>query len=301
MATVTATLVASGQPRAVQVVLSGLTPGEGYAVVGTTGDGSWQPVGASRWPVPGGAGVATGGQVVLVDNRAPLNIPVTYVMHHGSPGTVVASEPVTVPYPGESILQTLDGRTVIDFEWVDDGLPVELVIRSATFDVAGRSRPAVRFAVGGVGGGSMTIRTAPAATRALTEALTSGGPLVLRTNGEIRDLSAVEILLAKTATNALFEGEMGDGSWSWRTWVIGYLLVDDPEPSTVMAAFTWTDHDEAMARAGFTWPDFEDLFFPETWDDFDTYEWTQLAPGDAPAPAGLGQQPLGTSSLGGTS
>ncbi|WP_182112884.1 hypothetical protein [Actinotalea sp. JY-7876] len=268
MPSIAVELVSAGDPRPVQIVLSGVPSGAGYKVVGATSDGR-------TWPVPGGEGTSTGDQVVLVDNRAALNTPVTYsALVSGLTYMVQLPEPIH--HVDGHVLQSLDGRAVVAFKWDDDGMPRELSMASVAFPVPGRRRPPGRFVPGGDGGGSMTIKTAPAQTRALTEMLLTGRPLVLRTDGQVRDLDPVEIILPQRVSNALFEGDVeGDGVWSWRTWSIEYLLVDDPEPGTALAAFTWADFDTAMT--GRTWADFDALFAGSTWDDFDTYDWGQLA------------------------
>lgn len=268
MVALTATVVASmPEPRPVQVVLSGVVAGKTYTVTGSTA--------GSSWPVPGGVGVSDGTQVVLVDNRAALNASVTYSAVVD--GVTYSAAPVTVTYSGARryVLQSLDGQTVVTI-WLDDnGLPREPLLRSTAFDVPGRRRPPARFQLGGDGGGSIIVRTDATGTERLTELLLTGRPVVLRTDGTVRDLAAVELLLPQIASNRLNAGTaMGpDARRRERTWTISYLLVDDPEPTTPLSAWTWDDFDAAMADE--TWATFDALFTGDTWNDFDTTDWGQ--------------------------
>jgi len=259
-------LVPSGTPNPVQIVLTGIPNGVAYEVTGTTGDGS-------SWPVPGGAGVSTGAQVVLVDNRSALNSPVTYTATWG--GATYTSAPIAVPYAGRAVLQSLDGQTTIPFVWRDNGDPREYVVRSVAFDIPNRARPAIRYATGGDGGGTLQIRTARTASAELVNALRTGRPLVLRTDGAIRDIPAVEIILIRAASNRSWGAITAPGVVSAdRVWDLPYILVDDPEPGTALAAWSWDDFDAAMATR--TWADHDALFAGSTWDAWDTYPWGQL-------------------------
>jgi hypothetical protein len=259
-----ATLVASGDPNPVQLVITGIPNGVDYEVVGTAADGS-------AWPVPGGVGTSDGGQVVLVDNRGALNTPTTYVATWS--GVAHTSLPITVPYTKGYVLQSLDGRTVVPFVWRDNGIPREYVIRATTFDVPGRRRPPVRYASGGDGGGTLEIRTTPTGTAALVDALHAGRPLVLRTDGAMRDLPAVDLLLITRAANRSWGAITAPNAAPSpdRVWDLQYTLVNDPEPSVALSAWTWDDFDDATL----TWDEFDALAL--TWDQFDTYPWGQLS------------------------
>lgn len=265
--TIAASLVSADIPRPVQIVVNGVPSGTAYTVVGTTGDGS-------TWPVPGGSGVSNGGQVVLVDNRSALNTPVTYTVTAG--GSTYAAAAVVVAFPGQYVLQSLDGQTSVAFVWQDNALPREPVIASAVFEVPGRDRPPVRFVPGAAGGGRLQIRADREHSSRLLSLVKAGRPLVIRTDGNVRDMPAVDIVLATSAPNELWAGHGGKSTD--RVWDVDYLLVDDPEPSVALAAFTWDDFDAAMA--GRTWStgssSFDALFTGQTWNGFDTYDWDQL-------------------------
>lgn len=240
--TLTATLVPSGDPNPVQVVLAGVPSGTAYTVTGTALE--------SSWPVPGGQGVSTGAQVILVDNRSALNAPVTYTATVG--GVTYAAAPVTVAFPDRYVLQSLDGQTAAQFVWRANGLPREYEFGSHASAVPGRRRPPVRFAPGGDGGGSLSLRADRANTARLEDLLLSGRPLVLRTDGAIRDLPAVDLILPRSAGTVTWDAVTRDGVPDGRVWSISYLLVDDPEPSTVLSAWTWDDFDAAMASRTWT-------------------------------------------------
>jgi hypothetical protein len=260
------TLLEADDPQPVQIVVDALTEGTDYVVVGRTGDGQ-------TWPVPGGVGTATGEQIILVDNRSPWGTPITYVLT--ADGATRVSRTVTVAFDGKCLMQSLDGRVRVEFVWRDNALPRELEQNAATFPVPGRPRPPARFAPGGDGGGALDIRTDATNTRLLQALLLTGRPIVVRTDGTVRDWPAVELLLPLRASNQLWGGvTRPNDTRTDRVWSLEYVLVDDPEPSTPLSVWTWDDFDAAMA--GKTWDDFDALFAASTWNDFDTYDWGQL-------------------------
>ena len=264
--TIVASLVSAGSPQPVQIVVNGVPAGVAYTVVGSTGDGS-------TWPVPGGSGVSAGSQVVLVDNRSALSAPVTYVLTAG--GVTYTSNVVVVAFPDKYVIQSLDGQTSVRFVLRSNGLPGEPTFASTAFDVPGRDRPPVRFVPGGDGGGELEIRTDRENTVTLRALLKAGRPLVVRTDGNVRDFPAVELILPTGGRNQLWDVAEPGGMSTDRVWSLPYLLVDDPEPGTALSAFTWDDFDAAWA--GKTWADFDAYFAGLTWDAFDTTDWENLA------------------------
>lgn len=261
MAVSISAILLSGSPAPVQVVVSGVPAGEPYEVRGQFG--------LDSWPIPGGRGVSDGAQVVLVDSRAPLRSAVTYTV---MVGTVTAtSQPVTVPYPEKYVIQSLDGRQKVGFVWRDNGLPRDPYIDNAAFPVPGRRRPPIRFAPGGDGTGALEIRADRHNSEALHELLMEGRPLVVRTDGQVRDLKPVDIIMPTAAPSALFEGDGGISTQ--RIWQLSYLLVDDPEPDTVLGAATWDQFDEIYAPS--TWDQFDAEWATQTWDQFDAEDWAQ--------------------------
>jgi len=267
MVTITASLVTSaGSPPPVQIVIGDVPSGAEYVATGNTGGGS-------SWGVPGGTGVGDGGQVVLVDNRSALNTPVTYSVV--VQGVTYSAPPVTVLHSGKAVLQSLDGQTSVDFVWLSNSLPREPQINVATFNVPGRRRPPVRFAPGGDGGGELLIRADHANNDAIWDLLHSGRPVLVRTDGTMRDWPAVELILLTSAPSRLWEAVEGGQLSTQRVWSLGFLFVDDPEPSRALSAWTWDDFDEAATVSFPTWNDFDALFASSTWDEFDTTEWGQ--------------------------
>lgn len=264
--TIATSLVPAADPAPVQLVVEGIPVGVPFTVQGVLGE--------ATWPVPGGVGVGTGGQVALVDNRAPLRVPFRYRVV--VEGRAHESAQVVVPYGGRQLLQSLDGDVVVEFVWQASGLPREAGVRSAVFDVPGRARPPVRTVPGADGGGSLLVRTSQVASLGVRSLLRSGRVVVVRTDGLVRDWPPVELLLITGATSAMWDAiDPATGRMSTdRVWSLSYVLVDDPQPSAILSAFTWDDFDEAMFSR--TWDDFDALFAGSTWDDFDTYPWTQL-------------------------
>lgn len=260
MISITATLL-SGSPAPVQVVVTGVPVGESFEVRGQ--------LGMVSWPVPGGRGVGDGSQLVLVDSRAPLRAAVTYTVTAGAESA--SSLPVTVPYPEKYVIQSLDGRQKVDFVWRDNGMPRDPFIDNAAFAVPGRRRPPIRFAPGGDGTGSLEIRVDRANGEVLHEMLMDGRPMVVRTDGQVRDLKAVDVIMITASPNVLFEGDGGISTQ--RVWSLSYLLVDDPEPDVILAAATWGDFNDIYA--GMTWAEFNTEWAGQTWADFNAYDWAQ--------------------------
>lgn len=260
---VVAAVVDSGAPAPVQIVFRALA-GEEYVVTGSAL--------GSTWPVPGGVGVADGSQVVLVDNRSALNVPVVYTVTIG--GVPYQAAPVTVALPGVKVaLQSLNGRTsVILDDFHANGMPRETEVNAHVSRVPGRFRPPVRYATGGAGGGAYRVRTDRAGSEAMWTLLEAGRPIIVRTDGNVRDHPAVEIVLITAAPSSLFEaydretGQMSDG----RVWDLSFLLVDDPEPSARLSLWSWDQIDEL----GLTWDQVDALGL--TVDQAETYDWGQL-------------------------
>lgn len=267
MVSISASLVTTaGSPPPVQIVLGDVPSGAEYVVTGNTGGGS-------SWSVPGGSGVGDGGQIVLVDNRSALNTPVTYSVV--VQGVTYSAPAVTVAHDGRAVLQSLDGLTSVDFVWLSNGLPREPQINAATFNVPGRRRPPVRFARGGDGGGDLLIRADRENGAAIGDLLRSGRPVLVRTDGTMRDWPAVELVLLVSAPSRLWEAVEAGQLSTQRVWSLSFLFVDDPEPSRALSAWTWDDFDEAADASFSTWDAFDALFTGATWNDFDTTEWGQ--------------------------
>lgn len=259
--TVTASLVDTGSPApAVELVVDGIPSGAAYAIEGA--------VSGRSWPVPGGVGVGTGSSLVLLDNRAALNMPVQYRVLSG--GAVYESGSVLVPMAADVLVQSLDGSVVAVpvVLTYPTTLPEEPAPQFSVFQVPGRARPPVHHAPGGEGGSAIEVVTATAGSVALRSLMRAGAPVVIRFGAQVWDAAPVQIAVLTAAPSAAV------GFEDWRRWSLSYLLVDDPQPSAVLSAWTWDDFDEAMTSR--TWGEFDALFAGSTWDDLDTYPWGQL-------------------------
>lgn len=258
--TVQVALVGAGTPRDVQIVIPGLIAGERYAVEGVA-DGF-------TWPVRGGKGTSDGTTLVLGDTMTPLNAPVTYRVTVN--GTLRwTSDPIVVAAPGKYILQSLDGRMVAAPTLMSNGLPRSLDVRTAAFSIPGRARPVVRMDATGDGGGHLLLDTTGSDTRDLYDLLAAGRPIVIRTDGDVRDMAPVDVALITDASSVLTDARIQDGDT--RRWTITYLLIDDPDPNAVLALSTWDDFDAVYA--GQTWSAFDTQWSSSTWDDFDRFDW----------------------------
>lgn len=241
---ITATLVTMNQPRAVQIVVSGLTAGASYVVQGSTADGT-------LWPVPGGVGISSGANVNLVDNRAALNVPVIYRVTSGAVTEVATA--VVVPYVSAyglsriQLLQSLDGRTVVEVEASpEDSDARNLDLKGSVVDVPGRTRPLGRYVRGGDGGGSISGFTVGSDTTKLHSLLVRGRPLVVRTTSFLPGIPAVDLIKPMYASHVLRGIKSVD--YDKRFWSIPFILVDDPEPGAVISVWTWDDFDLALAN-----------------------------------------------------
>lgn len=256
---VSVSLIGVYSPRTVQIVLTGLTPGQSYSV-----EGSWS---GGSWPVRAGTGTAADSHLVLSDIATPINVPVTYRVMHA--GVELVSDPVTVGYPYGAVLQSLSGAGSVPLVLKDNRAPLDLEMRQATFKIPGRPRPVVRYDIAAGESGELLAATDGADTQTLKELLKAGGILLMRSDGEVAaDLDAVAYLLITAAPSSLLVGTS-------RRWRLSYRVLDDPEPDTLTGLPTWDDFDAAYA--GLTWDDFDAEFSGLTWDDFDVSDWATRA------------------------
>lgn len=256
-------LVGATSPQVVQIAVSGLTPGLEVTVTGTAA--------GSTWLVRGGAVTATGGQIILTDVLAPLNVPIVYTV--SVDGFTIASDPIAVDYPDKYVMQSLDGRTVIPFEWVATGVPRSSALRSASYDVPRRTSPVVRWDVSGGESGTVSLRLTKSAGLVLRAHLREAGPVVVvRTDGAVRDTPPAEFWLLRSADSVLWDAVVAGEMSTDRVWSLAYDVIDDPEPSVVIAVATWDDFDAVYAES--TWDDVDDEWAGGTWDEFDRTDWS---------------------------
>lgn len=272
MPAVTASLVGVTTPQAVQVAVSGLTVGDTYDITGSVATAA----GVVSWPVRAGRGTATSTQVVVGDAAAPVNAPITYTVQTGANGSA-ASAPLTVPHAGRYLLQSVDGRTTATFGLRDNADPRTTRLRTATYAVSGRSRPPSRWDVAAGENGDLLLATAGTQTAALKALLEGGGPLLLRTDGAVRDLAPVEYVLPTAATRTL-TGAWVDGTpqtVNERLWQVRFEVIDDPEPDTALALSSWDDFDATYA--GLSGNDFDAEWAGQDGNTFDREDWASRA------------------------
>lgn len=235
---ISASLAGPTLPQVAQIVVTGLTVGQVYVVTGQAS--------GITWVVRGGQAVPAATQVVLTDVATPVNAPIVYTVASGAE-YAATSVPLTVPYPGEYVLTSLDGRLAVGFDWHGNDNPRDVRLRTATFEVPGRTTPVVRWDVASGETGELMLRATPAQTQALRLHLRERGPLmVLRTDGAQLDLAPVEYVAITRVTHVSF------GFDGTRLWSLAFEVIDDPEPATVLAVSTWDDFDVAYSTPSYT-------------------------------------------------
>lgn len=261
---VTAILAGGGYPQATQVTVTGLTVGVAFSVTASTPDG-WS------WTVRGGNGqLATATTAVLADISTPLGEPITYTAAQTG-WSPASATPVTVPFTGRYILQSLDGRVSIPFLWRDTGDQLETSMRAVAFEIPGRTTPVIRWDVSAGDSGEISAHMPRAASDALRAQLRTSGPvMVLRTDGAVRDIDPVQYVVITKATREMFGASNGFGTD--RIWSLAYLVIADPEPSMVLAASNGDDFDAAYSAL--TGTDFDAEWASLAWDDFDATDWS---------------------------
>lgn len=266
MIEITATVLTTSAPQPVQVLVSGLVDGDEYTVVGETLSGR-------RWGVPGGTGVSPGGQLQLVDNRAPVNTPVTYVVTTFE--DTVSSNEVQVEWAPETgspdyLIQSLDGQIIVPVcDWNDNGLPRTHPSNSATFRIEGRSRPVVVLSTGSAGSTTAQMRLSREAGDELLRILDRGGAVVVRTNGDTRDMPPSDIAVILSPDDLLWSG--GGGASNDRVWTLPFTWIDDPEPSVIPVVWDVDEVDSILS--GLTVDEVDTLFSGMTVDEVDAYDW----------------------------
>lgn len=258
--TVTASVLTMSAPASTQVVVAGLTVGQSYLVTGLSG--------AFSWPVPGGVSTALGASVVLVDNRAPINGPITYQAVVA--GTTYTSGSVTVSAPGmTTVLQSLSGGTKVPVNVSSVADDRSFTARVVAHPVAGRERPPTRYDSWTAEVGKLTIDADGPTTVALKTLLKPGAPVIRRSTVGLLDIPPSELIqITGTPGNLLYSQVVAQ-----RDWTFTFLVIDDPEPSVPVTAFTWDNFDTIYAT--FTWATWDTEWAPQTWDKFDRYNFGQ--------------------------
>ncbi|MEV7827499.1 hypothetical protein [Microbacterium enclense] len=252
---ITVSLVGATQPQLAQIVVSATTSGAAWTVTGTAG--------GSTWTVPGGRGSGDGQQLVLTDNRAPLNVPVTY--QFVSTATETAS-PIVIPQTvGDAVLQSLDGQTAVPVNLQDGTQVQELTPSLALFGIPGRRRPVARYSVTSDVSGEIIARAPITLSPAMDDLLAPGAPVLVRLTGPAMDLpltSVVGFTVISSTANVVT---------AVREWRLPFVTLDDPFMDTRLGAFSWDYIDNALA--GRTWNQIDTLFAGVTWNGVDQYDW----------------------------
>lgn len=257
---ITVTAVGGSTPPLLQVVVSATTVGVAWTLTGSAGGQSWT--------VPGGAGVGDGNALVRVDNRTPLNTPITYTYTPATGSAEVAS-PVTVTSVSGMVLQSLDGQKIVSVDLLNDSGSLELLPDQAMFKVPGRPRPVIRYNVTGDGGGSLHVGMDSTLTADFRELCASGAPVLVRRQEMGDDMPLVFVALFTKIGSDRFATDIG-----YREWVLPYLYVDDPYLDVALGAFSWDAVDTVMA--GRTWTQFDTVMSGLTWTQFDVLDWSTV-------------------------
>lgn len=259
---VTAALVGDpGEPpRRVQITVAGLTPGEPFVITGRDDHGN-------AWQVRGTGPAATSEAAILGDAAGSINTPRRYEVVQG--GVAATSKPVTVDYPGRQVIQSLDGFTTVPLWWIANGDPRDRATRQAMFQIPGRRHPVARVDTGMGDTGRWLIHTIQPYTQRLLDLLDKGGPIMLRTDGQVEDIPATEVVLVNRLPRRLSGGyRSGQNA---RQWDIEWTAMDDPEPLAVTAVATMADFDAVWA--GKMESDFDAAWAGRTEADFDAFDW----------------------------
>lgn len=247
-----------------QVVVHDLPAGASYEVIGTAG--------GYTWPLPGGVGVADGSdQIILVDTRAPFNVPVTYQLTYDASG-YASSNTVTLPLTGgvDVVLATIDGALEVVPASLGAGeFPRAVTPRVQVYQVPGRARGPVRWSPAARTGSTWELHCDMRQSAALDALLSTGRPLVYRLATPVRDLAPTDLIVVTEVSSTSFPDED-----AWRTWTLNFEYIDDPEPSNKPVVTSWDEFDEVYAED--TWDQFDADWAGSTWDDFDTFDWGQL-------------------------
>ncbi|WP_062077670.1 hypothetical protein [Demequina globuliformis] len=243
--TVSASLVGATTPRMVQIEVNGLTIGDEVTITGSTGPWSWYVRGASP-------AVASSSQLIRIDNTGAVNAPVVYTVRVD--GADYQTAPITVTYDGDYLLTSLDGETVVDFTWLDNADPREIAIDQHFSRVPGRRSTVVRFSEAGGESGEIAARTSFVNSRLLRAELGKSAPMILRTNGDIRDVPAVQVVSVAAAPSQLWAGD--GGTSKQRVWSLSWVETEDPYATVAVTNSTVADFNAFILTQGGTVADF---------------------------------------------
>ncbi len=264
---VTVSLVGTTSPRQVQIDVGGTSPGDIVSIVGSLGTFSWSVRGAADI-------VATGSQVLRRDNLAPVNVAFTYIVTVNA--VQYESSEITVTYGANYVLTGLDGLDSVDFTWLDNDAPVDIDFNQHFTRVPGRDTDVMRYAEGGVESGEYLVQTVKSDTLVLRTILRKGAPVVLRTNGSIRDIPPVSIV---GITSAHRELRRKGGNSSDRNWLLGWRDASDPRATVPVTAWTFADMNAVITAEGGTFADLNSYItaMGGTFADINAWDWESEA------------------------
>jgi hypothetical protein len=255
---ITATVLSTGTPPPIQVVVTDMEDGDEYTIVGAYGN--------HTWPVPGGRGTSNGDQLVLTDNRAPLNGDIDYIVTIAGVPTQTAST-VRLDLNATTLLQNLTGDQIATVEITDPRDPrTRSDRRVSVFSVHRRSDPVGRVGIPMTKGMTLGVEADGQHSATLAGILDTTSVIVRRNTVNLRDIPPVEILLITDDSDRLI-GAVG----VLRRYDLNAQIIADPEPHTALAAYDWDDFDAYWSDNTLDWDDFDAAF--ASWDEFDRTEW----------------------------
>lgn len=255
---ITADLVGSETPQRVQIVVSATPSGQSWTLYGSAGD--------LEWVVPGGMGVGDGNQLTLIDNRGPLNTPITYRF---VANTTQTAAPITrVQALGDAVIQSLDGQTTVVVNMQDGSQNWELQPNQQLFRIPNRRKNVARYAATSDQVGQVIFKAPFSVTPVVDGLFATGQPLLLLFTAPALDLPLV-LLFMPTGVSST-----GSVVTSIREWVVPYVLVDDPYLDVRLGAFSWDYFDQVWA--GKTWNDFDAFMSGRSWNEFDSIDWSTV-------------------------
>lgn len=256
----TATLIDSGSLPVAQVVVDVTPQDVAWTLEGSIGDYTWQ--------VPGGAGIGDGQQLSLVDNRAPGNRTIVYRFTAGA--TVQTTTLVGgVPFPGDCIIQTLNGSTAVGVTPLWEFLHGEYESRQASFTVPNRRRPVVRYDVTSDLSGVLPFMAEMSQTPQIEAMLASGQPLMWRLGRHVFDLPQTAAFTYSSLSSRAYPLDRK------RSWSMRFAVIDDPYLDERLGAFSWNEGYDAEWLSAL-WSEHDTRMTGMTWDQFDTFDWSTL-------------------------
>lgn len=257
--TISVSLLGGRAPQMVQIAASAVPVGTPWRLVGRAGD--------DEWVVPGGEGIGNGGQISRADNRAALNVPVVYVLTAGT--RVDTSLPIIVEMNDpdvDVVFDSLDGSVTVRAALMDGSQSLDLDLRGAEFEVAGRERPVRRYDVTSDGAGELILKVPFTGTPDMRALLRSGASVVCRFVEPTMDFPLVQTIAIRSIRSRGLLVEQK------RLWVLGYTYADDPYLDIALGGFSWDEIDAITAAD--TGPQMEAKLADRAWNEIDVFDWS---------------------------